>query len=145
MNVLCFGYKPFHQSPISYSGTEGAPILQFGVPEKSSISRCGQDAEKKCGGDHSGQVPAFCNRLFLVKNASGRWRPVIDLSSLKPSLLFANSGGSSHLLLERGHYVLDRSERYILPDSFTHGIEITPAIHSEQEDASVESFALSLP
>ena len=72
MEVLCLGYCiPFHQLlPVA-----GGPI------EFPSYSLCQGELDKMLE-EVEYLSSIYYSRLFMVQKVSGRWRPVVDLSSL---------------------------------------------------------------
>ena len=86
VQVLRDGYQiPFLSNrwpPLTQIPREFPSYL--GNPEKFSILRREVEdmLEKKVLELVDAQEPAFYNRLFLVPKASGKWRPVLDVSRL---------------------------------------------------------------
>ena len=123
--MLCFGYHFPFLSPTSDSGTEGVPILQLRGFERSGTPRKSrQDAGERCVGDCSSQDFHLLrvSRLVIVEKASGRWSShhrSVTTQHLCYFFQFQNesSGVNSSSYSERIHYVLDKSEGYVLPDS----------------------------
>ena len=80
-------------------------------------------------------VPAFYSRLFLVKKASGRWRPMMDLSPLN-TLSFQvrarDDGVNSGFHLERRCHFLDRSQGCPPPDSDAVRNKKLSSIHDDK-------------
>ena len=91
------------------------------------------------------RVPAFYSRLFLVGKASGRWKPVINLSSLHGFLQTQNGDGgfSSGLHLERRNHGPDRPKGCLLLDPGTPGIETIFVIHRGIKDPLAQGSVLA--
>ena len=84
ISVLKQGYQiPFHHPPpLALAPQEFPSYLgnqeKFTALEQEVLDMLSKDAIEEV----SGQNPGFYNRLFLVKKASGSWRPVLDVSRL---------------------------------------------------------------
>ena len=82
MRIVQWGYKiPFVTlPPLRLQGQE--TIFLKGFLKWSSLNQSVQELRKKGAIDPAPLTLSFYSRLFLVRKATGEWRPIIDLSSL---------------------------------------------------------------
>ena len=82
MRIVQWGYKiPFVTLP-PLSLQEHETTCPKGSLEWSSLNRSVQERRNKGAIVPAPLTPGFYSRLFLVRKATGEWRPIIDLSSL---------------------------------------------------------------
>ena len=82
MRIVQWGYKiPFVTlSPLRLQGQE--TTYPKGSLKWSSLNQSVQELRNKGEIEPAPLTPGFYSRLFLVRKATGEWRPIIDLSSL---------------------------------------------------------------
>ena len=82
MRIVQWGYKiPFVTlPPLRFQGQE--TTYPKGSLKWSSLSQSVQELRNKGAIEPAPLSPGFYSRLFLVRKATGEWRPIIDLSSL---------------------------------------------------------------
>ena len=81
MRIVQWGYKiPFVTlPPLRFQGQTTYPK---GSLKWSSLNQSVQELRNKGAIEPAPLSPGFYSRLFLVRKATGEWRPIIDLSSL---------------------------------------------------------------
>ena len=82
MRIVQWGYKiPFVTlPPLRFQGQE--TTYPKGSLKWSSLNQSVQELRNKGAIEPAPLSPGFYSRLFLVRKATGEWRPIIDLSSL---------------------------------------------------------------
>ena len=82
MRIVQWGYKiPFVTlPPLRFQGQE--TTYPKGSLKWSSLNQSVQELRNKGAIEPAPLSPGFYSRLFLVRKATGGWRPIIDLSSL---------------------------------------------------------------
>ena len=82
MRIVQWGYKiPFVTlPPLRLQGQE--TTYPKGSLKWSSLNQSVQELRNKGAIEPAPLTPGFYSRLFLVRKATGEWRPIIDLSSL---------------------------------------------------------------
>ena len=82
MRIVQWGYKiPFVTlPPLKLQGQE--TTYPKGSLKWSSLNQSVQELRNKGAIEPAPLTPGFYSRLFLVRKATGEWRPIIDLSSL---------------------------------------------------------------
>ena len=82
MRIVQWGYKiPFVTlPPLRLQGQE--TTYPKGSFKWSSLNQSVQELRNKGAIEPAPLTPGFYSRLFLVRKATGEWRPIIDLSSL---------------------------------------------------------------
>ena len=82
MRIVQWGYKiPFVTlPPLRSQGQE--TTYPKGSLKWSSLNQSVQELQNKGAIEPAPLTPGFYSRLFLVRKATGEWRPIIDLSSL---------------------------------------------------------------
>ena len=82
MRIVQWGYKiPFVMlPPLRLQGQE--TTYPKGSLKWSSLNQSVQELRNKGAIEPAPLTPGFYSRLFLVRKATGEWRPIIDLSSL---------------------------------------------------------------
>ena len=83
MEALRVGYRiPFDRPPPLSECPLSLPAYSPHSIRGVALNQELQDLLRKGAVEPSPQSPGFYSRLFLVKKASGPWRPIIDLSTL---------------------------------------------------------------
>ena len=83
MEALRVGYRiPFDRSPPLSERPLSLPAYSPHSIRGVALNQELQDLLRKGAVEPAPQSPGFYSRLFLVKKASGSWRPIIDLSIL---------------------------------------------------------------
>ena len=82
MRIVQWGYKiPFVTlPPLRLQGQE--TTYPKGSLKWSSLNQSVQELRNKGAIEPAPLTPGFYSRFFLVRKATGEWRPIIDLSSL---------------------------------------------------------------
>ena len=84
MEALRVGYRiPFDRPPPLSERPLSLPAYSPHSIRGVALNQELQDLLRKGAVEPAPQSPGFYSRLFLVKKASGSWRPIIDLSTLK--------------------------------------------------------------
>ena len=82
MRIVQWGYKiPFVTLP-PLRLQEQETTYPKGSLKWSPLNQAVQELRNKGAIQPAPLTPGFCSRLFLVRKATGEWRPIIDLSSL---------------------------------------------------------------
>ena len=83
MEALQVGYRiPFDRPPPLSERPLSLPAYSPHSIRGVALNQVLQDLLRKGAVEPAPQSPGFYSRLFLVKKASGSWRPIIDLSTL---------------------------------------------------------------
>ena len=146
MHIVQWGYRiPFVTlPPLKLQGQE--ITYPKGSLKWSSLNQSVQELRNKGAIEPAPLYPGFYSRLFLVRKATGEWRPIIDLSSLNvfvhcPSFTMetlVNPQGSS-----TGPVVnLPRPERCLLSYRDPPSRQTLPTLLSQRHLLAVHSTAI---
>ena len=101
VEALRVGYRiPFNRRPPLFERPLSLPAYSRHSIKGVALTQELQTLLRKGAVEPAPQSPGFYSRLFLVRKASGSWRPIIDLSSLNDCVT------SSHFFMETPQSVL---------------------------------------
>ena len=151
LQVLKEGYSiPFHHLPplspvpVEYSSYTGNREKFLALQEVSQM------LTKRAIGEVTTVSPGFYNRLFLVKKASGSWRPVLDVSKLNKYVVktkFSMESNQSVLnSIQRGDWMvsMDMKDAYFhIPINLQSRKYLRFVFHSKTYQFRAMCFGLS--
>ena len=134
-------------APLRFQGQE--TTYPKGSLKWSSLNQSVQELRNKGAIEPAPLSPGFYSRLFLVRKATGEWRPIIDLSSLNvfvhcPSFTMETPRSILRALLySTGPVVnLPRSERCLLSHRDPPSRQTLPTLLSQRHLLAVHSTAI---